>query len=379
MANKVVTIALVAVVIAGAAGAVVLSGVLEQKEANITIIDGAGKKISLDEPLTKVVIANTNIPKMCKIIGATEQVTGLSFYSGGSNDSNWAKFSPHFPNAKHMSLETLMTAEEIIQVADAVIVPVSSMTITGLQEKSFNEMGITVIRLNCNGDTAQEDMEKLTILFGKTAPIIEKYNEYWSLYNGVKDTVVNKVKTAGGFEEKRFLYYYSGLDSFYNQASASSSLVENIFGKNILRDIDGLDLTKISNDASQIGMVEKITTLDAANPTDYLFFRGASSTHTTSDAATLFEGSTIMSKYDSLSPLSTGKVYLFNSEIMSGCLSYVAYVYIAEILGVDTGYNPATLITEYNDKYGFGESTTGLAFQITVSGTTASAAEIVIS
>jgi hypothetical protein len=74
---------------------------------------------------------------------------------------------------------------------------------------------------------------------------------------------------------------------------------------------------------------------------------------------------------------STGKIYVFDSDIMSGPLAYVCYVIFAQIYGVDTGYNATELVQEYNEKYGFSESSTGLAFAITITGGTASASQIV--
>ena len=373
--NMIIAIVAVAVVAIAAVAIVATSGGGGSSDGKIKIVDGAGKEIVLDEPLDKVVVGNTNIPKMCVILGAEDLVTGLSFYSSSSDASNWEKYGKMFPNAKHMSIEPSMTAEEVYKVAKAVIVPVESMTISYAQELAYKQMGITVIRLNCNGDTAQEDMEKLTVLFGETKKIMDNYEEYWTMYNEVKDTVLDKVK-ASELVEYRFLNYFSTGNAFYNQTAALSEIIESMSGKNALREIPGLDLSRVSNDADTLGMKEAVLKLDAGNPIDVMFIRGSASTTTETAAVKVFKGSVIFDSYKELNSVKNNDVYMFASDPMSGCLSYVAYVMIAEILEVDTGYDVAKLVSDYNERYGFSENTEGLAFQIIVDGTDVSATQI---
>jgi hypothetical protein len=155
-----------------------------------------------------------------------------------------------------------------------------------------------------------------------------------------------------------------------------SGLTEEIAGKNCLREIKDLDLSGVSNKADVLGMREAVLELDNANPIDVLFMRGSSSMNSADAAKSMFESSEIYKNYLSLSSIKNGKVYAFMSEPMSGCLSYVGYVLIAESIGVDTGYDPSELIKEYNQKYGFDEKTSGLAFHIEVDGTDVVATQI---
>ena len=90
----------------------------------------------------------------------------------------------------------------------------------------------------------------------------------------------------------------------------------------------------------------------------------------------LFKDSELFKSYSDLSVFDTDKTYMFNSELMSGGLSYMAYVIIAEILGVDTGYNTTEMIEQFNEKYNVDEPTTGIAFHIVVSGSVVTATEL---
>ena len=84
----------------------------------------------------------------------------------------------------------------------------------------------------------------------------------------------------------------------------------------------------------------------------------------TSSAESAWSESVLCTNYSSLSAVAAGEVYIFNSDIVSGPLSFVAFVMYAEICGIDTGYNVAELVENYNEAYGFNELTSGLLFQI---------------
>jgi len=375
--SKILVVAVIAVVAVVAAGAAAATGVFDKggDDGEIVIIDGAGKKIVLDEPLTSVVLGNVNVPKMCNIIGANDAVKGLSFYSDRSDASNWEKYGKLFPKAKHMAIEPSMTAEQVKTVANAVIVPVSSMTLTYAQELSYNQMGIKVIRLDCNGETAQDDMEKLTKLFGANEEIMKNYNEYWSMFEDVKGAVLSKVKAAS-LPDSRFLYYYGSFAAFYNQTSASSDLVEEVSGKNALREIPGLDLSTISNKADVDGIREAVLELDYNAPIDRLLIRGSTTTTSESAAVSMFKTSEIYKNYRSLNAITNDQIYAFASDPMSGCLAFIGYILVAEAMGVDTELDPSALIAKYNERYGFSELTTGLMFAISVQDNDVSAIQL---
>ena len=346
----------------------------------IVIVDGSGATITLDKPLESVVTANTNVPKAMKVLGLTDEVAGLSFNTAGSSDANnWDTFHPWFPNAAHMSIIKSMTAEDIINKGcHYVICPVSSMTLSSDQLTLFPEMGITVIKLDCYGDTALEDLYKLTLLFGQKKTAMDAYNTYWSMCNGVIDTVKAKVASAASSAKDTFLYYMDSKTAFYNQTSEGSIMIEQIYGKNALRGL-GFSTTTVTNVAND-NLAEKIVQADAKNSIDKIFIRGLTTTSTATAALTLWNNSLLNTTpvYHNLSLISSGGggIYVLNSNIMSGMLSYVGWVVIAEICGIDTGYDVASLIREYNTTYGFTEPTSGYAFQITIVGGIASATQV---
>ncbi len=366
--DKTKTIAIVAVVIivvaACAVAALKLGKDKSSSDTSFTIVDGNGTEFKFDAPIDGIVSVNTNIPKAMKILGYEDQLKGISFYSSKTDQSNWEKFSPLFPNSQHMSVTGSMTGEEITAKTGVkyVVAPVSSMTVKPDKEAEYNNLGIKVIRLDCNGDTFFEDVEKLITLFGGKDATNAKYDSFNKMYNSVINTVLDKAKGTD-FSDKTFLSYFGSGDLFYNQTAEVSKNIEKLYGKNALRNIDGLDLSHPTCDASQDGIREKVIAEDAKAPIDKIFFRG-SKVSSASTAESTWAGSVLSTSYPSLSAIGAGEVYVFNSDIVSGALAYVGFVMYAEIIGIDTGYNVADLVKNYNETYGFDEAGTGLAFKI---------------
>ncbi len=371
--DKTKTIAIVAVVIIVVAACVVVlgnGGGNKDKDTSFSIVDGNGTTFDFDGPIDGIVSVNTNVPKAMKLLGYEDQLKGISFYTSSvdTDNANWEKYKVLFPNSAHMSVTKSLTAEEIVDTAKVkyVVAPVSSMTVSSDQEKAYNLLGIQVIRLDCNGDTTFEDYEKLITLFNGVGKENKSYSDYKSVYNEVVNTVIEKSKNLDA-GDKTVLSYFNSKNAFYNQNATISQNIEKIYGKNALRSISGLDLSGVSNDASTDGLKEKIIELDAKKPIDKIFIRGSTGMTKVTSAETALKawtGSEIYKSYSSLSAIDNGEVYVFNSDLMSGSLSYVCFVLYAEICGVDTGYDTAKLVQEFNEKYGFEESTTGLAFKI---------------
>ena len=344
----------------------------------IRIVDGSGATITLSEPLTSVVTVNTNVPKAMKVLGLADELKGLCFYttSSDTDSKNYAEYKGMFTDPVHLPTAQSLTGEAVIAITGCkyVIAPVSSMTLSSTQETQFNQLGITIIRLDCFGDTALEDLEKLTILFGgnKNPKMMGAYNSYLKMYN---DTV-NAVKAtvaASGKSNETFLYYFGTAvngGSFYNQTSGGSMMIEEIYGKNALRNVlTSSNLISPTNPASATGIKEVVIQEDQRNGINKIFIRGSSST-SAGDGTAMARGALgiwkniSISEYG-LSAVGNNEVYVFNTNIMSGMLSFAGWVAIAEVCGINTGLHIADLITAYNNAYGFNEPTNGYVFKMT--------------
>lgn len=376
MNMKIVAVAIAAIVCVGAVA--VYFGLSDgDNDGTITIVDGNGKTISLDAPLENAVVVNTNVPKAMKILGLEEKVVGIGYASATTAGNNSA-LTALFPNLNSVPYTKDITGESMAEITSCVICPVASMTLSADQEADLNNLGVIVVRLDCFGDTALEDLEKLTILFGETDSIMQAYSAYIGVFNDVVNTVKSKVAAAAGTDDKTFLYYMESSKAFYNQTSEAGQMIEIVYGKNALRSISNISLTGVTSSATDDGLKEAIRDLDDSKPIDKLFIRGKTSTSTTAAALTVWNDSVLATDilYSGLSVLDTDEIYVFNSNMMSGTLSYVGYILLAEVCGIDTGYDVAEVIGEYNSAYGFSEPTTGLVFNITIVEGTASATKL---
>lgn len=376
MKMKLLAVAVVAVVCVGAV-AVYFGLSDDDKDGTITIVDGKGNTISLDAPLENTVVVNTNVPKAMKILGLEEKVVGIGYASATTSGNNSA-LTALFPNLNSIPYTKDITGESMAEITNCVICPVSSMTLSTDQEADLNNLNVIVIRLDCFGDTALEDLEKLTVLFGKTDSIMEAYSAYTGVFSDVVNTVKSKVAAAASTDDKTFLYYMESSSSFYNQTSEAGQMIESVYGKNALRGISSLSLTGVTSSATDDGLKEAIRDLDDLEPIDKLFIRGKTSTSTEATAKTVWNDSVLSTDvlYAGLSVLDTGEIYIFNSNMMSGTLSYVGYILLAEVCGISTGYDVAEVIGEYNTAYGFTEPTSGLVFKITMAGGVVSATKL---
>lgn len=374
--KKIIAIALVAViVVAGIATAIVVSNNNGSSNKEYTITDGAGKEIKLSEPVTSLITVNTNAPKAMKLLGLEDYVSGISNYTSDSakDAALWEEFQPLFKNAKHMSVTKKMTGEEIYQLGvKYVLAPVDSMTVSEDNEKAYAELGITVVRLDCFGDNMEGDFQTLLrMCLGDKVTTNKAYEAYMKTSNAIINDVLSKVKPS---DDNTFLFYMMTGKGFYNKTSALSEITQKIYGKNALNDIPGLDLSGVTNAANTDGLVEQIIALDEKTPIDKLLIRGSTSVVDEKSAKSYWDGKYGLYQqnemYSKLSAIASGEVYIISSNILSGPLSYVGYVILAEVSGIDTGYDPVKLISEYNKTYGFNEVTDGLVFNTTDGGET---------
>ena len=347
-------------------------------EGTIKIVDGIGKTIALSEPLTGVVTVNTNVPKAMKVLSLVDELKGLCFYSSSSalDDENYNFYKKLFTDPVHLPEARSLTAEAVIDLTGCryIIAPVTSMTLSPMQETQCNQLGITVIRLDCFGDTALEDLWKLTVLFGGiyNEKMMVAYYSYLEMYNGVVNTVKAAAKAAGN-SDRTFLYLTGTAvngGAFYNQTAGGSLMIEQIYGKNAMRNVglSSADLIGISNPAGTLGIKEVVMKEDRDNGVDKIFIRGSSSTDPGMGSSMARGALGIWTNSQlpgyNLTAVSYNEVYVFNTNIMSGMLSFIAWVAVAEMCGINTGLHIADLVTAYNETYGFSEVTYGYVFKM---------------
>ncbi len=342
-------------VIAVVAAYVVLSGSGDSEDKpseGITIVDGSGKTITIKEPIETCTVVNTNIPKAMKVMGLVDNVENYLSYKESNRQSNYeemiglgfTKIDKDAPLASNLTNAEYFITKNVKYIIE----PVSSNKLTATAEAACENAGIVIIKLDCFGDTMVEDMDKLLKLFGSPKKATTAYNNYLEVRNEVISKVVSKASIK---ESDLFLFYFNGLKAFYNQTAELSKTFENIWGHNAI----GLVVDSpsgVTNKANEEGIKEALVKLDAEKSIDILVIRSSSGDQ--ADKLVSNWNSGPIADYD-LSYIhgKDSKVYCIDSDLLSGTIDYIAYVALAEIAGIDTGYSVSDLVDGFYDKYGF--------------------------
>ncbi len=353
MSSKTTMIIAAVAIIAIAAAAIVILNPGQNggdSDDKITFIDGAGVEIELDGPLDSIVSINTLPAIAMKILGLEDKVDEILFYKTVNkyeyyHNAGFNNISPDTPF--YYELET---ADYFIENGmEYLVVPISASKINDSLKNSCLNNGITLISLDCFGDSMLDDMETLLKMFGNPADAVEAFNDYKSLRNGVIDTVLEK---SVADKTNLFLYEFVGISSFYKENAEMSIITEKIAGEdtNAVRLMNLPVDTKISTSAKGLGPLESLTAIDSETPIKYLFLRASAG----DDAADLEGkwGKNVIKDYK-LSYLETDSVFCIDSDLLTGSMDYIGYVCTAEILGCDTGYDINELVSQYEELYGF--------------------------
>ncbi len=247
--QTIAVIAVVVIVIVAAAAVVLSNTDRSSDDGQITIVDGSGQTIVLDEPLTNVAVINTNVPHAMIMLGLDD---AISCYYYGRNVLDIAAEQDDTAN-----LGTYYTPSVEVLIdhgVQAVICPVSSMTLYSSVERVCEQNGIQVIRLDCNGDTLLEDLQKLSTVFGNPQSATETLNSYMAEY----DATMSAVEAAlEGTDLYDYLCTFDSRNAIYNTTSAMADLLGHAFENNVTS-YTGLPTDSVTNTIND-GAVEAIS------------------------------------------------------------------------------------------------------------------------
>lgn len=350
MNTKALAIGIVVIILVAAVVAVTFSASDDDDDDDaISIVDGAGQKITLDAPLTNVCAINSNIPKAMIMLGIDDAISCYHYSSKNhfgikaEDDSNADLGTYYTP-----SVETLLEYG-----VEAVLCPVASMTLYASSEKTCEENGITVIRLDCNGESLFDDLNKLSKIFGDPASATSMLSTYSDDYSAVVNATRNALTgtdlldylctvqmTAGGI---------SG--SIYNINSAIADLYEGVFDRNVTSYTD-LATTSVTN-AINDGSIEAISKV--MDHVEVFIMRNASLTKEAADSLYKEYVGTTNTLVTTDSPAyENNRVFVINSDLMSGLYGHIGLLLAAE-LSYDisvSGYSDINkVIYDFQERY----------------------------
>lgn len=346
MNAKIFAVIAVVIIVAGAGVAITYNGGSDS-DGNITIVDGSNSKIVLDEPLTNVAALNSNIPKAMKMLGISDFISCYHYSKtiGIKAESN--------PDAKLGTYYT-PSVEKLLEFGvQAVICPVASMTLYASVEKSCENNGIKVIRLDCNGESLFDDLQKLSKIFGEPQSAKDKLKTYSDDY----DAVVNAVKAA--VADKTKIDYLATVEmnasgsggALYTKNSALSKLYEDVLGENVVSytDLDQSSVTTTVNEGAKEALAQisdKIQTTvircsmtSDASASDSLFIKYVGDDGVIGTACPAY---------------TDNRIFVVNSDLMSGIYGHIGLLVVAKLVyGIDVeGYEDVNkVISDFQEKY----------------------------
>lgn len=350
MNTKIVAIGAVAI-IAIAAVAIAFNVSNDGKDdGEISIVDGSGRTITLSEPLTNVCVINSNVPKAMIMLGIDDMISCYHYSKTlgikAESDSN-AKLGTYYTP----SIETLL--EYRVQ---AVICPVASMTLYASTEKSCEDNGISVIRLDCNGDSLFEDLNKLSTVFGEPQSAKTALSTYSGDYEAVVDAVKNAVSGKTPIDYLATVQMNAGgiSGSIYNVNSAIAKLYNGVFGKNVTS-YTNLSTNSVTNPVNS-GSIEAVS--DVMDKVGAFIMRcDLSKGESAGDNLyTNYVKNSSTALVTSGSPAyQNNRIFVVNSDIMSGIYGHIGLLLVASLaygVTVDGYEDIDSMISEFQKKYG---------------------------
>lgn len=366
--NQTIAVAVVIVIIVVAAAAVVVLNTEEtDRDGEITIVDGSGQTIVLDEPLTNVAVINSNVPKAMIMLGLDDAIS--CYYYGTRNSFDIAAEQAYNNGDTNRNLGTYYTPSVEVLIdygVQAVICPVSSMTLYSSVERACEQNGIQVIRLDCNGDTLLEDLQKLSTVFGNPESATEVLDEYMDDYNSTLAAVAEALQ---GTELYDYLCVMATSNAMYNSTSAIAELLSHAFANNVTSYTD-LSTDGVSN-AINDGAVEAIS--EVMDRIDVFLVRATSGSLDDGGEEAEAVADNYFNSYvgatnsnllitDNSPAYQNDQIFVIESELMSGLYAHIGLVIIVNLVyGVEVeGFEDINaVITEFQEKFSQSSLTDG--------------------
>lgn len=350
--KAIAAIAVVAIIAVAGVGVVVINMDNNNSNDGITIVDGAGQTISISEPLTNVAVINTNVPKAMVMLGIDDAISCFYYNTNNHQLGTNAETLAQTETDRNLGTYYTPSVEVLIKYnVQAVICPVSSMTLYSSAERACEQNGITVIRLDCNGDTILSDIQKLSTLFGDPESATTALNDYMSEYNNTIEAVKNAV---AGTELYDYLCAFNSRNAIYNTSSAMASLLGNIFAANVTS-YTNLSTDSVTNMVTD-NTVEAIS--EHMDKVEVFLMRLGDLDESSADASyNEYVGATNSNKLviESSPAYQNDRIYVVESDLMSGLYAHIGLVVIAKVVyGVDVeGYSDLNAsINAFQEKYG---------------------------
>ena len=321
--------------------------------STISIVDGSNNRIVLDRPLTKVAVINKNVPTTMKMLGIDDAV--VCYYYGSNKLGLHVEELAKTETDRNLGTYYSPSVETLLKYGtEAVICPVSSMTIDSSAQKSCEEIGIKIIRLDCNGDSLLSDMFNLSKVFGDPESATSKIDTYMDERTAMIGAIVTSLKDVYLFNH---LTIFGSRNAIYNDSSEISNLLGNIFCGNVTSSIN-LDKSHVTNLVTG-NIQEEIARIE--NDIDVIIIR---TDHSGTDGITSvkaksydkFVGDGDFALVDTNSSVyKNSRIYSVESDILSGLYGHIGLLVLVKVIyGIEVeGYEDINgVISDFQEEFG---------------------------
>lgn len=203
-------------------------GGMDEKASMVTITDSAGRKVTIDQPVERIVTLSSDSAEAVRALGAGDRIVGISKYM--KDDPYWGEigekqvvgscFSPNYEKMAELNPDVVITYTKWSE---------------DLQEK-LKPFNITVVRLDFyKSRTLCSEIEKLGVVLGRE----EQAHELIDFYDENDNRITRKVQEIPS--EDRVRVYVEGYQA-YDSAGEGSGWHQQVTlagGRNIAADLGG--------------------------------------------------------------------------------------------------------------------------------------------
>lgn len=294
---------------------------------SIVVHDHQGRVIQLSAPAQRIVVTNTDVAKTLMILGAQNQIVGIS-------ESIKKNPLTSVLNKSSVGEYSVPDPEKIIALHPDLVIFYSSDSPRNLD--LLEQANITYAFFDCyKVDSLNDDIQALGVLTGKQ----ERAAEFIAFTNNVMDTIKNRTKSLSPEKIQR-VYYETG--SEYTAAGTDSGgdlLIRSAGGENVAG-ITGTQWPKVNP--------EWVVT---QNPD--VIIRIASSDSSGDILKAVVEETKQRPGFQNISAVKNNRVYAISANLLYGPSSVVSISYIAKILYPNqfTDLDPNQILMEYSTRF----------------------------
>lgn len=212
-----------------------------ENSKQVTITDSIGRKVKINHPIKRAVVANAYNAELITAIGAIDRVVGVDYHIYQDQEGFGHRFNKDMVIGKD---QRSLNYEKIIELKPQIVI----MTSNGVWEdaaKKLEPFGISVVNVDAYyTDKFKENAQLMGEIFGEQ----EKAKEYISYFSSKLEYINKQLKNV----PKKSLYFeyrapgkttvpgdyfynmveYSGADNVFKTAKNTSVDIESVVEKN---------------------------------------------------------------------------------------------------------------------------------------------------